>query len=395
MARGRSGSRVDTTLGILLMGEEGTWKSSLSLESLKLKYNGRPARVLYIDAENGSVDTFLEDYEDEGYDLNNLYLYYTQDIDEIIDVIDKAKDGKPFYQYDDDGNETEEVVLDGDGQPFKPDFIVLDGLKMVHSYEEITRLEHSERRTKVKVDADEGLSDEIRRVKVENADLEFKDYKKLNHLGDKIILKLISSGCDWCATSFAKPEMVEDSSGAKDKQGNVIKYKSGKMIPDGFKNLIKYAKTVIVLRNDDDYGTVVGKIQNKDRTKTYKQQEEIVNPTITAFQPIIDKRKGKTFVVSYDDTKPQERGVDYHEDDNNNERPSSVPVPNSEKPADYIKYIKDTIEGLNKTDKPKMLKSMVEKYDFKPNFKTMTKKENLETLQIWAKGLYDEVNNKA
>ena len=81
MATGRGGNKIKTRLGFLLYGDYGTWKSSFCLESMKLvNEEGRPFRVLFIDPENGGVDTYLDKYEEEGYDLRNIYIVYTQSI---------------------------------------------------------------------------------------------------------------------------------------------------------------------------------------------------------------------------------------------------------------------------------------------------------------------------
>ena len=84
MAIGRSGKKVKTKLGFLIYGEKGTRKSSFCLESLKLmNEDGKPFKVLYIDAEAGSVDTYVEKYEEAGYDTQNLYIVYTQSLTEV------------------------------------------------------------------------------------------------------------------------------------------------------------------------------------------------------------------------------------------------------------------------------------------------------------------------
>ena len=66
MATGRGGNKIKTRLGFLLYGDYGTWKSSFCLESMKLvNEEGRPFRVLFIDPENGGVDTYLDKTERE------------------------------------------------------------------------------------------------------------------------------------------------------------------------------------------------------------------------------------------------------------------------------------------------------------------------------------------
>ena len=110
MATGRGGNKIKTRFGFLLYGDYGTWKSSFCLESLKLKdENGRPFRVLFIDPENGGVDTYLDKYEEAGIDLRNIYIVYTQSLTEVEEFIKKAKDGDDFYEFDEDGNETDEI----------------------------------------------------------------------------------------------------------------------------------------------------------------------------------------------------------------------------------------------------------------------------------------------
>jgi hypothetical protein len=133
MAVGRGGSAVQTKLGFLIFGEQGSWKSSLALELLKfVREDNKPFRVLYIDPEQGSVDSYLEIYENNGYDLRNLFIIYTQSISEAKEFIKRAKTGENFYEFDEEGNETDKVYLDADGLPFKPDAIVVDGITLLY-----------------------------------------------------------------------------------------------------------------------------------------------------------------------------------------------------------------------------------------------------------------------
>ena len=114
MATGRGGSSIKTKLGFLVYGEQGTRKSSFCLEALKLvNEDGRPFRVLYIDAEQGSVDTYLDSYEEAGYDLRNIYIVYTQSLSETREFIKRAKNNEDFYDFDEEtGEETDTVYLD-------------------------------------------------------------------------------------------------------------------------------------------------------------------------------------------------------------------------------------------------------------------------------------------
>ena len=106
-------------LAFLIFGEQGTWKSSLCLDFAKMKRpDGTPFRVLYIDAESGSIDDRLDLLEEEGFNLENIYIVYTQSLKEVQQYLKKIANKEPFYELDDDGNETEEIVTDADGNSF-------------------------------------------------------------------------------------------------------------------------------------------------------------------------------------------------------------------------------------------------------------------------------------
>ena len=55
--------------------ENGTG-NHLYVLSFKTKRKMESLRALYIDPEQGSIDSYLESYENEGYDLN-IYIIYT------------------------------------------------------------------------------------------------------------------------------------------------------------------------------------------------------------------------------------------------------------------------------------------------------------------------------
>ena len=151
MATGRGGNKIKTRLGFCVYGDYGTWKSSFALESMKLvNENGKPFRVLYIDPENGSIDTYLDDYVDQGYDLRNIYIVYTQSLTEVEEFINKAKNNEDFYEFDEEGNETDEVYLDADGQPFRPDMIVVDGVTLLYTAKQQSMVEFSKKRATVR-----------------------------------------------------------------------------------------------------------------------------------------------------------------------------------------------------------------------------------------------------
>lgn len=122
MARSRSGGAVQSKIQMILFGAPFTGKSTLALQSAYLKRpDGKPFRVLYIDPESGSIDDYLPALQTNGIDLQNIYIVYTQSLSEVRELIERAKSGTPYYYYNEEGEETEEVVLDADGQPFNPD----------------------------------------------------------------------------------------------------------------------------------------------------------------------------------------------------------------------------------------------------------------------------------
>ena len=201
MATGRGGNKIKTRLGFLLYGDYGTWKSSFCLESLKLKNeDGRPFRVLFIDPENGGVDTYLDKYEEAGIDLRNIYIVYTQSLTEVEEFIKKAKDGEDFYEFDEDGNETDEVYLDADGNPFRPDMIVVDGATLLYVAKQQSIVEFSKKRATVRANKNE-ITGMAKEVAIEGASLEVKDYNTLKFDGQNLILNLLASGKHFAVTA--------------------------------------------------------------------------------------------------------------------------------------------------------------------------------------------------
>ena len=288
MATGRGGNKIKTRLGFLLYGDYGTWKSSFCLESLKLKdENGRPFRVLFIDPENGGVDTYLDKYEEAGIDLRNIYIVYTQSLTEVEEFIKKAKDGEDFYEFDEDGNETDEVYLDADGNPFRPDMIVVDGATLLYVAKQQSIVEFSKKRATVRANKNE-ITGMAKEVAIEGAGLEVKDYNTLKFDGQNLILNLLASGKHFAVTAREKDEKES----YKDKNGEIKMMATGRKIPDGFKDVAYNCKTVIRMFKDDD-GIIKGLVDQKDRTLVHQQNEIIIEPSILDWQEAIDKNKGK------------------------------------------------------------------------------------------------------
>ena len=353
MATGRGGNKIKTRLGFLLYGDYGTWKTSFCLESLKLKNeDGRPFRVLFIDPENGGVDTYLDKYEEAGIDLRNIYIVYTQSLTEVEEFIKKAKDGEDFYEFDEDGNETDEVYLDADGNPFRPDMIVVDGATLLYVAKQQSIVEFSKKRATVRANKNE-ITGMAKEVAIEGASLEVKDYNTLKFDGQNLILNLLASGKHFAVTAREKDEKES----YKDKNGEIKMMATGRKIPDGFKDVAYNCKTVIRMFKDDD-GIIKGLVDQKDRTLVHQQNEIIIEPSILDWQEAIDKNKGKKdFTVANNmgsaiekELKAVEKDNAKFDDELNAEKESDTELTTAD---DYKEAIKETISKLSQTEKSK------------------------------------------
>lgn len=353
MATGRGGNKIKTRLGFLLYGDYGTWKSSFCLESLKLKNeDGRPFRVLFIDPENGGVDTYLDKYEEAGIDLRNIYIVYTQSLTEVEEFIKKAKDGEDFYEFDEDGNETDEVYLDADGNPFRPDMIIVDGATLLYVAKQQSIVEFSKKRATVRANKNE-ITGMAKEVAIEGASLEVKDYNTLKFDGQNLILNLLASGKHFAVTAREKDEKES----YKDKNGEIKMMATGRKIPDGFKDVAYNCKTVIRMFKDDD-GIIKGLVDQKDRTLVHQQNEIIIEPSILDWQEAIDKNKGKKdFTVANNmgsaiekELKAVEKDNAKFDDELNAEKESDTELTTAD---NYKEAIKETISKLSQTEKSK------------------------------------------
>lgn len=364
MATGRGGNKIKTRLGFLLYGDYGTWKSSFCLESMKLvNEEGRPFRVLFIDPENGGVDTYLDKYEEEGYDLRNIYIVYTQSLTEVEEFIKKAKNNEDFYEFDEDGNETDEVYLDADGNPFRPDMIVVDGATLLYTAKQQSIIEFSKKRATVKAKRNE-LTGMDKEVAIEGAGMELKDWNTLKFDGQNLILDLLACGKHFAVTAREKAET--DSS--RDKDGSIKMVRTGRFVPDGFKDVGYNCKTVIRMFKDTD-GIIKGLIDNKDRTLVHQQNEIIVEPSILDWQFAITKNKGKKdFVVQNNmdaaiskelkEVEKDNAKFDSEYEDNKAIGADSVSGPKTV--ADYQEAIKTAITNLPQVEKSKKQTAIVE-----------------------------------
>lgn len=285
MAKARMGGAVQSKIAMLLWGAQGTGKSTLALQSAYLKRpDGKPFRVLYIDPESGSVDDYMDELIENDVNPNNVYVVYSQSLNEIREYIHKATNGEPFPMLDDDGNETDEVVLDADGEIFNPDMIIIDGTAVLYMTSQQGLINFSRKRANVRAKKKEMIGDE-RTVAIENAGLEQKDWGTLKFMGQDLVLDLTACGKHYILTAREKAETETKLN----KDGNPVSVATGKKIPESFNGIGYNVKTEIQLyREQNDEETVYARIV-KDRTKVHKNGEVIEDPTLLDWQKIIDR----------------------------------------------------------------------------------------------------------
>lgn len=374
MAKARKASITQSKIGMILYGEQFTGKSTMAMQLAYFKRpDGKPFRILYLDPETGSIDDYLPELEANGVDLDNIYIVYTQSLAEVREYIAKVKNKEDFYELDDEGNETEDVVLDADGEPFRADAIVVDGTTILNLTTKQGLVEFSKKRNKIKADKD-GLVGDARLVKIEGAGLELKDYNTINFRGQDLILDLAASGVHYIATA----RETDEKQSVKDADGKITSVATGRKIPDGFKGMSYNAKTVIrMFRNEE--GQVCAHVE-KDRTHVHEDNTTIEDPTLVDWQAVIDKTAGrKEFVVKNDLTKSVETEQNLYEKEvlgrvgePIDELPSDTPVQKSSVDIEAMKKeIVAKRNALSPLDK-KAMKEKLEKAGLPIAYKNVT-----------------------
>lgn len=288
MAIARSGSIIKPKLNMLFYGEPGVGKSTMALQLARFKReDGTPFRLLVLDAESGGCEECLAELEDNGIDLRNIYIVYSQSQKEIKEYIAKVRDHEQFYELDEDGNETDEVVKDAYGKDFYPDALVLDGTSVLKLVSSQSLLDLSRKRNKIKAEKS-GATAEEKFVAVSNANLELKDYSQLNYSGQDLVLSLMACGVHVIITAREKSETIS----VKGDDGKITSVDTGKKVYDSFKGMDYNTKTLVRLYRDD-LGQVCAEVV-KDRTRVYSAGEIIENPSLLAWESVIQKGKGKT-----------------------------------------------------------------------------------------------------
>ena len=361
MAKARKASVTQSKLGMILYGEQFTGKSTMAMQLAYFKRpDGKPFRVLYLDPETGSIDDYLGELEANGVDLENIYIVYTQSLGEVREYIAKVKNGEDLYILDEEtGDETDEVLLDADGEPFRADAIVVDGTSILNLTTKQGLIEFSKKRNKVKADKD-GLVGDARLVKIEGAGMELKDYQTINFKGQDLILDLMASGVHYIVTA----RETDEKETIKQADGSTMSVTTGRKIPDGFKGMTYNVKTEVrMFRNED--GVVCAHVK-KDRTHTHEDNIIIEDPTLVDWQAVIDKTADKkAFVVKNDLTK----AVDVEQNIYSKEILGKVGEPVNEESAE---------ENSSGVDIETMKKEIIAKRNALPPMEKKAMKEKLE-----------------
>ena len=362
MAKARKASVTESKLGMILYGKPFTGKSTMAMQLAYFKRpDGKPFRVLYLDPESGSIDDYLGDLEANGVNLENIYIVYTQSLGEVRQYIAKVKNGEDFYELDDDGDETDNVVLDADGEPFRADAIVVDGTTILNLTTKQGLVEFSKKRNKVKADKD-GLVGDARLVKIEGAGMELKDYQTINFKGQDLILDLMASGVHYIVTA----RETDEKETIKQSDGSTMSVVTGRKIPDGFKGMTYNVKTEIRMYRNEE-GTVCAHVK-KDRTHTHEDNSVIEDPTLLDWQSVIDKTADKkAFVVKNDLTK----AVDVEQDIYSKEILGKVGEPDNSETT-------STSDNGNSADIEAIKKEIIAKRNALPPTEKKAMKEKLE-----------------
>lgn len=284
----------------IIYGSYGTRKSSMASDFALMKNeNGEDFKVLYIDAETESLSGFNTDrLEAKGVNMNNVLLLEPSSMEELMEVLKKIEEKEPFYELDEDGEETDVEIKDGYGNVFYPDAIVVDSVSaLVQDIKSVYR-EISKVRAKVR-NEDKDVSSSKKFVAQQTADLELSDYGKIKGMGEKFVSQLIRK-ID-CHTAIIV--RGKDEKKSKKVNGVIQMIDTGREIMDTW-DFLKYDGNIVIhlKKEEDEFGKttkIYGLIDSKDRTGTFAQGDIIENPSMTLWQCIVDKNKNRAENKSY------------------------------------------------------------------------------------------------
>lgn len=375
MARARNGGSVKPKLNILTYGPTGAGKSSILLQMAYFKReDGTPWRILLIDNESGGADEAVDELEKNGIDTRNIYIVYTQSVKETKDYINKVRDHEPFYELDECGDETDEIVRDAYGEQFVADAIIIDGTSVLKLTNTQSLLDLSRKRNKIKAEKS-GATAEEKFVATANANLELKDYSQLNYAGQDLVLTLMACGVHVGITAREKDETIT----VQTDDGKTTSVSTGKKTFDSYKGMDYNVKTILrMFRDENDQ---VCCVVEKDRTKRYPAGTVLEDPSLLDWEEIVSSGHGKKdFVIKNDldkaieaDQKIFEKqmlGADYTTEDT---------APSNNNVAELQAEIKAKVNGLNPVEK-KAMKEKLTKAGLPTAFNKVTDEEVLKQI---------------
>lgn len=348
MARARKGSAIRNKINLLLYGSQFTGKSTLAMQVALLKdENGENYRTLVFDCESGGMDEAIDNVVSQGASPDDIYVIYTQSITEIKQYINKVSNNEDLYELNEEGEETDTVVLDSHGKPFRAQAVVIDGTSVLKMTTQNSLINLSQKRNKLKAEK-AGATAEEKYIAVANAGMELKDWGKMGTIAQDFVLSLMSLPCSVVLTAREKDETISQ----KDNDGHIVSVATGKKVPDSLKGIEYNAKMIFRMYSDEETGDICAYVE-KDRTKTHELGEVLIDPTLLDYQDMLDKSIGMvSFNVKNDFNKAVETeqkilereilGPNYQEEDKNNDEADCAAI---------IKQIKDTIGAMPLPDK--------------------------------------------
>lgn len=286
-------SKKQTKIKVGIYGDYGTRKSTFGAGFAEMKNeDGSPMKLLYIDIETGSLlDAHTRRLEENGVNLDNIYLIETKNISEIHSILNKVINKDNFYELDENGEETDVILLDGDGKPFHPDAIVIDSLSAIAQDEKIMAYEIAQMRQSVRNSSSEKNSKE-KYVAEATANVEIGDYNRLKTIGEKLVSEIIRKvNTHVCLIIRDKEEM-------KKKPGKSMEtVATGRRIPDSWAFALYDSYAVVHLRKEiDEDGNikrVYGVLDAKDRMDIFEPGVEIENPSVKMWSKVIENNIGR------------------------------------------------------------------------------------------------------
>lgn len=375
MARARNGGSVKPKLNILAYGPTGAGKSTILLNMAYFKReDGTPWRILLIDNESGGADEAIDELEKNGIDTRNIYIVYTQSVKETKDYINKVRDHEPFYELDEYGDETDDIVKDAYGEQFVADAIIVDGTSVLKLTNTQSLLDLSRKRNKIKAEKS-GATAEEKFVATANANLELKDYSQLNYSGQDLVLTLMACGAHVGITAREKDEQVT----VQTDDGKTTSVYTGKKTFDSYKGMDYNVKTILrMFRDDDDQ---VCCVVEKDRTKRYAVGTVLEDPSLLDWEEIVASGHGKKdFVIKNDLDKAIEADQKVFEKQMlGDDVASEAAAPKNDNVAELQAEIKAKVNGLSPVEK-KAMKEKLTKANLPTAFNKVTDEETLKKI---------------